>query len=117
MKLFSLPGRKDHTETKTKEKKKRKKKRQPSFTVPRNPYRFQYGHYGTRLPSRTNRVSGTWTYRTFLAPPSDGIPLFPQTSTGTIYAYNTKIASRYDQSEIDEWLQQQKRAKQVTKIT
>ena len=112
---LSFPGKKDKkSDLKDGENKKKKKvKRQPSFTLPRNPYRYQYGagFYFNQACSNYSKnycqVTATWGPK---KKPGDGLPRFRfQKSEGdAIYTYNRKISASLDVDEISDWLNKQK---------
>ena len=81
-----------------KDKKNRKKcKRQPSFTVPRNPYRYKYGGH-----ANCNRESSTWTHYQNM----HFRGALPQWTCMT--SLNSKIVSALNTHEITTWLEGQK---------
>ena len=92
-----------------KEPRKQKKKRQPSFTLPKNPYRH---HYGTNpQPTKTKGpMVGTWTLLRSSTKQGQG----RQDHQGLTRAnkgfvtLNDKVSQNLDVQEIGSWMRKQK---------
>ena len=79
-----------------KKKEKKKKKRQPSFTIPRNPYKYNYGSY------QKSGATATWTgFRRGNG--KNGAPEWT-----VLNSLNAKISQSLDFAEINAWLKEQK---------
>lgn len=80
-----------------KNKKRNKVKRKPSFTVPRNPYKYKYGP----LPA-PDPTSKTWTHYQSMRF-RGALPKWTCMSS-----LNQKISSNIKQDEVAEWLSRQR---------
>ncbi|KAI0219497.1 hypothetical protein LSAT2_028969 [Lamellibrachia satsuma] len=82
----------------------KKLKRQPSFSLPRNPYRFQYGAQTTGGP-----MTGTWTALSRCQRGVGQTDLKLNYSNGLV-SLNAQIAQHLSMAEIHEWMRMQRDA-------
>ncbi|KAK2146267.1 hypothetical protein LSH36_621g00020 [Paralvinella palmiformis] len=97
-----MPHDKEH-------KRKSKKKRQPSFTLPKNPYNYQYG--STRSTAKKKGpLIGTWTRLRSPGKPGQGLKGHDdkvQNRNGFL-KLNEKVSHNLNVQEIGSWMQKQK---------
>lgn len=97
---FNMVQEKEH-------KKKSKKRRQPSFTLPKNPYNYKYG--STRSTSKnTGQLVGTWTRLRspgkLIQKNRDG----KNQNKNGFMKLNEKVSQSLDVQEIGSWMEKQK---------
>ena len=97
---FIMPQDKQH-------KKKSKKKRQPSFTLPKNPYNYKYGSVRSLSKNKAPLV-GTWTRLRTPGKLGQRDQNIKDRCKNGFLKLNEKVSQNLDVHEISSWMQKQK---------